>query len=153
MDINAIIGQMRELHGKATEGEWKPDAERKRLVFAHDEEQYMLGKIVVGEMAGRRDAEFCAFAHNHLPAVLAEIDRLRSELARERERAEGAIADLTDYICTNTQNPAPFCANSCKRCTDSRGWCNLSECNGYAYREHPVTPSTPAQPPQPPESA
>lgn len=41
--------------------------------------------------------------------------------------------NFVDFFCSGSMNPAPYCLNSCKECTDNRGWCDPSsdKCKGF----------------------
>jgi hypothetical protein len=94
MDINAIIGRLKGLLEKATPGEWKSRRGDKygdnRVVPVFSGEEAHGWSAGFYSEPSDEDADFIAFAHNHLPAVLAELSRLTAELDRERKRAEGA---------------------------------------------------------------
>lgn len=41
--------------------------------------------------------------------------------------------NFVDFFCSGSMNPAPYCLNTCKECTDNRGWCDPSsdKCKGF----------------------
>lgn len=87
------IHQIDEAYRRATPGEWESNKWR---VFARESDAGTLDLVAqtatnAATRVARRqsDADFIALAHNHWPAVMAEIERLRSLLAaKETPHAE-----------------------------------------------------------------
>ena len=48
-----------------------------------------------------------------------------------REQYEDLRESFVDFVCSGTNNPAPYCKNRCDECVDSRGWCTYRRCNGF----------------------
>jgi hypothetical protein len=130
MDINAIIGRLKGLLEKATPGEWKSRRGDKygdnRVVPVFSGEEAHGWSAGFYSEPSDEDADFIAFAHNHLPAVLAELSRLRAELDRERKRAEGAEADLKAFADGARLKPDDAQVAMCFACK----WDEASDCPG-----------------------
>ena len=48
-----------------------------------------------------------------------------------KEQYDELKEDFVDFVCSGTNNPAPYCKNRCDECTDSYGYCNGMKCNGF----------------------
>ena len=88
-------------------------------------------------------------------ALLAEYDRQHEgEPGKARKLIEDATAidamevkqyetllemynelreNFVDYVCSGTQNVAPYCLNKCNECVDKWGWCKQysDHCKGF----------------------
>ncbi len=53
--------------------------------------------------------------------------------AVEVEKYNDLREAFVDYVCSGTQNPAPYCRNRCVDCVDRRGWCisQSDKCRGF----------------------
>ena len=47
------------------------------------------------------------------------------------EQYEELREDFVDFVCSGTNNPAPYCKNRCDECVDGRGWCTYQRCRGF----------------------
>jgi hypothetical protein len=64
------------------------------------------------------------------PTVVAVPVKQYKELMAEYNQLR---ENFVDFFCSGSMNPAPYCLNSCKECTDNRGWCDPSsdKCKGF----------------------
>ena len=66
----------------------------------------------------------------HFPTVEAvEVEQIKDLIERHIELRVNFI----DYVCSGTNNPAPYCLNKRKECVDRLGWCAQcsDECEGF----------------------
>jgi hypothetical protein len=103
----------REIHGKATNGEWHDSGGYGDLVWCRNEKS---DEIYVADMRGygyftrveglndeqanaqmESNAAFIVAAHNDWPAIMDELDAKTAENAALRARLEAAVEELRNY--------------------------------------------------------
>ena len=62
-------------------------------------------------------------------SAVVEAKQYESLLEKYNELRENFV----DYVCSGVPNPAPYCLNKCKECTDGHGWCKYDseKCKGF----------------------
>jgi len=76
------IEQLRRLHAATTQGEWIASVEYDVIrTFVNGQFQYPVNAV------GNENCEFIAAAHNAMPALLDEIERLQTELDKQVKNA------------------------------------------------------------------
>jgi hypothetical protein len=88
------IADLRAAHAASTPGEWNFETKYPGVVLGGPFHTYTNGScqsqvlLATGsESVEERDANtrFCAMAHNHMPAILAELERLRKQVEGQSE--------------------------------------------------------------------
>lgn len=59
------------------------------------------------------------------------LEGLLKEGVAAKEQYEELQEAFVDFVCSGTNNPAPYCKNRCNECTDSWGYCNGIKCYGF----------------------
>lgn len=81
VDRDRCIQEIRERHAASTPGEWYPNRDGSfHDVRIHDDDPSTLVDGMVAGLMEATDAEFIAHAHQDVPWLLAEIERLESQL-------------------------------------------------------------------------
>ena len=49
------------------------------------------------------------------------------------EQYDDLRENFIDYVCSGTNNLAPYCLNRCEECVDCHGWCkqDSDKCHGF----------------------
>jgi hypothetical protein len=161
MDINAIIGRLTQLLEKATPGEWTDSNGYGEAIFAPNPKGgvfqvaqvrgwgHFIGQGSGGMGMSEADAmeqqninvAFICATHNHLTAVLAELDKQAQEIDRLRKRVEAAEGDLRTLEHGSLCMICRYCRNSLTDlvCADCKGTPHVIADN-FEWRG--VTPST-----------
>lgn len=100
--MTSVIAELRELHAKATPGEWYLgwDKEKRTIRVDYGSGSVLLAVTSAGKKAWEAasyapsNAAFIVAAHMHLPTLLDEIERLSERLAT----AERDNQELTDAL-------------------------------------------------------
>ena len=68
-------------------------------------------------------------------AAVVSVDKHADECIAWDNRYEVLKENFVDYVCSGTNNLAPYCINRCDECVDARGWCIVSgencKCKGF----------------------
>lgn len=100
----AQLGEWRKLAEKATEGEWKvepPDPSKKRrkpsrfIECVLTEGTFAGLKAVIAQAVNPHDRDFIAASRTAVPALVAEVERLRSALRKIDARRYGDRRTVT----------------------------------------------------------
>lgn len=63
--------------------------------------------------------------------VIQRIENAPAIDAVSIEQYEDLREDFVDFVCSGTNNLAPYCKNCCDECVDGRGWCTYQRCRGF----------------------
>lgn len=97
MSRDIDINNLRELHAATTQGEWSEKTRRTSSVEnVYCDEEIVACCCYGGRNTSEANAKFVAAAHNIMPALLDELERLRSEKQQLRE----VLQELHDYSDT-----------------------------------------------------
>ena len=134
MTIDQLLAKLDALHEAATEGEWvsgRPDMATvvggfdSKWVYADD-------KYII--VASSRDCEdwpevmananFVAAAHNHYPALRAEIKRLREELAIALAQADSEAKPTDGGFVVTCKREGKLCCQTYRAPTEAEAIAN-----------------------------
>lgn len=103
----AELAEMKQRCDSATAGPWLRDAERDRTIFSASGE--MIGGVLYNTKGGE-DADFIANARTDMPRLIAEVERLRTELA-----AAKIAAGATDRVANDAARETVECVASVEK--------------------------------------
>lgn len=109
--VNSII-RLRDAHANSTQGKWRKGLTTHDTVMGDD--AYKIGSFHHAD-----DAQFCDVAHELVPVLIAELERVSIALIEEKLRATMRVQEWEEYVAGIKASSAFVFNQSCSHTTDA----------------------------------